>query len=105
MLYVTDLSVNGNTRSHLARWVACKLRAVGDCVFVGCDEEACWRGWRVTRRGCGLARSYRDPSFDSLVYCPRCLGSGDREGEDGCRLCDGTGRLARLTEAGYRGAR
>jgi hypothetical protein len=98
--HVTDLSVRGNTRSDLARWAARQLSAAGNRIFFCCDEEACWRGWQITRRHGGLARTYRDPRCDTLVSCPRCGGNGDRDCEAACRLCDGTGRLARYAAFG-----
>ena len=100
MLHVTDLSIEGNTRSDLARWISHRLRAAGDRLFFASDEEACWRGWQITRRHAGLARTYHDPRCDALLSCPRCGGDGRRDGEQGCRLCDGTGRLARYAYVG-----
>ena len=98
--HVIDLSVRGNTRSDLARWVAYRLSAAGDRIFFRCDEEACWRGWQIIRRRGGLARTYRDTRCDTLVSCPRCGGNGGHEREEACRLCDGTGRLARYAISG-----
>ncbi len=100
MHHVQDLSVCRNSRSDLARWVADWLRAAGDRIFFAGDEEACWRGWQITRRQAGLARTYHDPRCDALVACPRCEGNGGYDGEAGCRLCDGTGRLARYAYVG-----
>jgi hypothetical protein len=98
--HVTDLSGCGNTRPDLARWVAYRLRAAGDRIFFRCGEEACWRGWQIIRRRGGLARTYRDPRCDTLLSCPRCDGDGGHGRDAACRLCDGTGRLARYAISG-----
>jgi hypothetical protein len=98
--HVTDLSAPGNTRPDLLRWVAYQFGAVGDRIFFAIDEEACWRGWQITRRHGGLARTYRDTRCDTLISCPRCGGDGGRDCEAACRLCDGTGRLARFATSG-----
>jgi hypothetical protein len=98
--HVTDLSAPGNIPFDLARRVAYKLKAAGDRIFFAADEEACWWGWEITRRHGGLARTYRDPRCDTLLPCPRCGGTGGRDCEAACRLCDGTGRLARFVTSG-----
>jgi hypothetical protein len=105
VLHITDLSGPGNTRRHLVRWVAGGLRALGDRIFAANDAEARWRGWEITRRRAGLARTYRDPRFNALAPCPRCRGSGEYDEEGACRLCDGTGRLNRSADAGPGGVR
>ncbi len=95
VLHITDLSADRNAWFHLVRRVTGWLRTVGDRIFAANDAEAGWWGWTATRRSAGLSRTYRDPRFRSLMPCPRCDGSGEHDGEDGCRLCDGTGRLER----------
>jgi DnaJ-class molecular chaperone len=49
------------------------------------------RGWEV-RRGRHLARTYRDPRWNSVTVCPSCAGSGS-EGAQDCSTCRGTGTI------------
>jgi DnaJ-class molecular chaperone len=61
------------------------------------DTEAYWRGWQITRTRGGLARSYRDPRFDTLAECARCRGTGVNGAgvntDLPCAPCLGTGRI------------
>jgi hypothetical protein len=73
-------------------WVAWHVAAVGAELFGVQDRIAIQHGWVITRRHCGLARSYRDPRFDWLRACPQCDGRGVT-GDRPCPLCDATGRV------------
>lgn len=75
MLHVTPLLRSGATgamapaavRSPVAgitAWLADVQRRIGIRLFLTADEEACWRGWRITERWGGLARGYRDARFE-----------------------------------------
>jgi hypothetical protein len=54
-----------------AAWLTDIPYRIGGRLFLGCDEEACWRGWEITRTRDGLARRYRDPRFDARVSSPQ----------------------------------
>ena len=93
----------------LLSWLAAVPRRLGDRLFAMNDTEAYWRGWQITKARGGLARSYRDPRFDTLAECARCRGTGldgagvttQGTGLDGagvttdvpCVPCLGTGRI------------
>ncbi|HEY2443745.1 MAG TPA: hypothetical protein VGI31_11455 [Streptosporangiaceae bacterium] len=77
-------------RGRAARWLAGLAEAAGRRWFAADDRAAIGHGWQITARRGGLARSYRDPRFDSLLACPRCSGG---RGQEPCDLCDGTGRV------------
>ena len=49
--------------TEVSAWLADIPRRIGDRLFLVSDEEAYWRGWRVTRLHGGLGRSYRDHRF------------------------------------------
>jgi hypothetical protein len=49
--------------TEVPAWLADIPRQIGERLFLVSDEEACWRGWRVTRIHGGLGRGYRDPRF------------------------------------------
>ena len=83
-------SVAGGTRRQRGPVL---LARIGDLLFAGNDEEARWRGWSSEERRAGLARLYRDPTFDRLVQCPDCRGAGVTTAEFRCAPCSGTGRL------------
>ena len=68
-------------------------RQWGDRWYTPNDEEACWRGWQITRTHGGLGRRYRDPAFDSLAECSWCRGEGTRA-DVACAPCQGTGRVS-----------
>ena len=68
-------------------------RRWGDRWYTPNDEEACWRGWQITRTHGGLGRRYRDPAFDTLAECARCRGAGVRA-DVRCAGCQGTGRIS-----------
>ena len=86
----------GRTLASLGRvllsWLAAIRRRCGDRLFARNDTEAYWRGWQVTMTGGGLARRYRDPRFDTLAECPKCLGAGVIA-DLPCTSCLGTGRI------------
>jgi hypothetical protein len=69
------------------------VRAVGDRLFQAEDVRASQYGWQITARRGGLARTYRDPRFDSFRNCPDCCGTGTGSAEKPCDRCDGTGRI------------
>ena len=73
-------------------------RRLGDRLFAMNDAEAYWRDWQITRTHGGLGRRYRDPRFDTLAECPKCLGAG-ATGDQPCPPCLGTGRVT-LGEVG-----
>jgi hypothetical protein len=56
-------------------WLAAIPRRLGDRLFAMNDTEAYWRDWQITKTPGGLGRRYRDPRFDTLAECPRCLGA------------------------------
>ena len=56
-------------------WLAAIPRRLGDRLFAMNDAEAYWRDWQITKTQGGLGRRYRDPRFDTLAECPRCLGA------------------------------
>ncbi len=69
------------------------------------DDEAYWRGWQIIKVHAGFGRRYRDPRFDTLVICARCLGTGIEvleviEMDMRCGICLGTGRLTIATADG-----
>jgi hypothetical protein len=83
----------------LGDWLGGYSRRWGDRWYIPNDEEACWRGWQVTRTHGGLGRRYRDPAFDSLAECARCRGAGVRadvhaRADVHCAGCQGTGRIS-----------
>lgn len=45
-------------------WLADLPHQIGVRLFLTADEEAYWRGWRITQRWGGLARAYRDTRFE-----------------------------------------
>lgn len=77
----------------LLEWLAYLLRRWGDRWFAMGDNEACWRGWEITKMRGGLGRVYRDPRFDTLATCPRCAGAGVWAAAV-CGPCQGTGRIS-----------
>ncbi|MGH3189945.1 MAG: hypothetical protein ACRDPY_43080 [Streptosporangiaceae bacterium] len=81
----------------LAAWVSSMPRRWLDRLFEKNDAEAYWRGWQISKVRGGLGRRYRDPHFDTLAACSRCVGMGSREGQP-CSPCVGTGRV--MIEAG-----
>jgi hypothetical protein len=78
-------AVAGCVGGYSRRW--------GDRWYLPNDEEACWRGWQMTRTHGGLGRRYRDLTFDSLAECSRCQGAGARA-DVRCAGCQGTGRIS-----------
>lgn len=68
------------------------VAAVGARLYAVDDRMALHDGWAITRRCAELARSYRDPRFDTLHICSPCGGRGAAE-ERQCPPCDGTGRV------------
>jgi hypothetical protein len=83
----------------LLSWLAAIPRRLGDRLFTMNDTEAYWRGWQITKTHGGLARSYRDPRFDTLAECARCRGTGSNGAgvntDVPCAPCLGTGRITR----------
>ena len=81
----------------LLGWLAAIPRRVDDRLFTMNDTEAYWRGWQITKTHGGLARSYRDPRFDTLTACARCRGAGvngaDVTTDLPCGPCLATGRI------------
>ena len=64
--------------ASLAGWLASLPRLLGARLFAMNDTEAGWRGWEITERRCGLARSYHDPRFD-LLRALRAMRALDRQ--------------------------
>jgi hypothetical protein len=80
------------------------LGYVGDRMFAADDADARRRGWEITVRRRGLARTYRDPRIDLLVRCPECGGDDAVPYErPACSACRGTGRILRLAEPALTG--
>lgn len=81
----------------LLSWLAAIPRRLGDRLFTMNDTEAYWRGWQITKTRGGLARSYRDPRFDTLAECARCRGTGVNGAgvntDLPCAPCLDTGRI------------
>jgi hypothetical protein len=90
----TSSSGENKTQFNILRWVAWRVSALGARMFAVDDRFALQHGWEITRRWGGLARTYRDPRFDSLHACSRCGGRGVAEGAT-CLPCEGTGRVTR----------
>jgi hypothetical protein len=63
----------------LAAWLADMSHGAGECLFMSCDEEACWRGWEITPLCGGLGRRYRDPRFNARRTDARHPGALDGE--------------------------
>jgi len=71
------------------------VRTVGDVVFRDADAEARRQGLEVTSSRWGLVRSYRDPRFDNVSRCSRCLGTGEAYATGRrCSACEGSGRVS-----------
>lgn len=77
-----------NHRRSASTW----RRKLGDRLFAAHDAQAHIIGWQVTPLHGGLGRKYRDPRFDSLAECPKCMGTGGRP-EAACQPCSETGRI------------
>jgi hypothetical protein len=69
------------------------IRTIGDRLFQAEDARARQYGWHITARRGGLARTYRDPRFDSLRSCAICHGTGTGLADQACERCGGTGRI------------
>ncbi len=79
------------------------IRRLGEILFRRADARARSYGWEVTSSRRGLARSYRDPRFDTLRRCGGCGGVGaDAAGRD-CPSCSGTGRVVHDPRPAIRG--
>ncbi|HEY0487456.1 MAG TPA: hypothetical protein VGD72_14510 [Mycobacteriales bacterium] len=77
-----------------SRWRDLVLYRLGERLFAEADADARRRGWDVTVRRRGLARTWRDPRLALLVPCPACAGAGCEDlGVPPCRTCRGTGRV------------
>jgi len=76
----------------LLNWLATLPGRLGDRLFVTNDTEAYWRDWQIIKTHGGLARTYRDPWFDTLAECPKCHGAGVTA-DLPCPPCLGTGRI------------
>jgi hypothetical protein len=50
--------------ASITAWLAGIRQRIGTRLFLATDEEAHWRGWRITERRGGLARGYRDARFE-----------------------------------------
>jgi hypothetical protein len=82
----------GLAAAVLLSWLAFIPRRLGDHLFAMNDTEAYWRGWQIAKVHGGLGRRYRDPRFDTLTGCLKCLGSGALA-DAPCGPCLGTGRI------------
>jgi len=69
------------------------VRHLGELLFLDCDEEACYWGWDVTQRRCGLSRTYRDRRFDLRPAALR------HDPPDGGSLCRPGARSGQTTRA------
>jgi hypothetical protein len=66
----SDATAPGASSSAVAgftAWLADIQHRIGTRLFMAADEEAYWRGWRITERWGGLARGYRDPRFGATL--------------------------------------
>jgi hypothetical protein len=89
-----------------SRWLDQCLLRIGGRLFAEADDDAHRRGWDVTVRGRGLARTYRDPRMDLLVPCPACDGEGCEDlRAPACATCRGIGRVLPLTQPALAGER
>jgi hypothetical protein len=81
------------------------IRTIGDQLFQAEDARARQRGWQILARRGGLARTCRDPRFDSLRRCPVCRATGTGLDHQACGYCEGAGRItvppAPLSERGW----
>lgn len=103
MANTTSLTSGNKTHYHIGKWLrtrvtaqverlSWRVAAVGARLYAVDDRIAIHDGLTITRRRGGLARSYRDPGFDTLYGCSPCGGRGT-VGEDQCPPCGGTGRF------------
>jgi hypothetical protein len=69
------------------------IGTAGGQLFQAEDADARHHGWQITARRGGLARTYRDPRFDSLHSCAICRGTGNGLADQACERCAGTGRI------------
>lgn len=101
----TSPTSGNKAHHHFVEWVrravtalverlSWRVATVGARLYAVGDRTAIQHGWTITRRRGGLARTYRDPRFDTLLACPRCDGEGSID-DEACTPCSGTGRVTR----------
>ncbi len=91
-------SGQGGRLARVTGRLALLIRTVGGRLFQAEDARARQYGWHIMARRGGLARTYRDPRFDSLRSCAICLGTGTGLADQACERCGGTGRITVVPE-------
>jgi hypothetical protein len=93
MSKVAKASSHGGRLTPVTGRLALLIGIVCYRLFQAEDARARQYGWHITARRGGLARTYRDPRFDSLRSCALCRGTGTGLADQACERCGGTGRI------------
>lgn len=79
--------------ARLVARVADFVRWVGERLFADPDEVARSRGWEITPRWAGLARTYRDPRLQFRLPCVQCRNAVALFPGGICAECEARARL------------